>query len=271
MNKLCVYIYTLLIVISSALAYTGQTPTNISIWITNTSISIYNTKLGNQTISINYSNLTEIQQNYSWNVDYQYDFSGQNVTIITYNYSSSGYNCNYSTYFEEIKLRLKESGFNCSGIYDTAENYKAKYFDCFANVTVCNVYRTINEDYKSQRDNYESIKNECYAENTQLKLDYSNLNYTYSSCITDRDNYSSQRILVGFIFTAVGILIGYIILKVLPDRKKTSGAFSYGKHSSTEIEAINPMEYKPKEKPSEAINPYQFTPTPNQPQEERKA
>ena len=263
MNKLYMFLLVFLVGMPLTLAYTGQTPTNISLWITNTSISIYNTKLGNQTISINYSNLTEIQRDYSWNVDYQYDFSGQNVTIITYNCSGSDYNCNYTPYFEEIKVRLRGSEFNCSGVYSDVQNYYLRYFDCFTNLSICHSYKTTNEEYRVQRDSCESIKNAYFTENMQIESDYKYINQSYSSCIIDRDNYSSQRVLFGFGGLALGVLIGYIILKVYPNRKRTSGGFSYSKHSPTEVEVVNTMDFKPKEtKPSEAINPYQFAPKP---------
>lgn len=267
MKKPYLFLLMFLIGIPSVLSYTGQTQTNISVWITNTSISIYNTKLGNQTISINYSNLTEMQRNYSWNVDYQYDFSGQNVTIITYNCSSSDYNCNYTTYFEEIKLRLKSSEFNCSGVYSDAQNYYLRYFDCFTNLSICSSYRITNENYQLQRDSCESIKNAYYIENIQAKSDYNSINQSYSSCIINRDNYSSQRVVWGIGGVVLGILAGLYFLKVIPNRKKTSGGFSYSKHAPTEVETFNPMDFKPKEKSlQEGVNPYSHPPTPHQPE-----
>lgn len=225
MRKLYIKLYIIfcvfIIYISSIQAYSGQINTNISITLTNNSLSVYNAKIGTQTININWSNTTEIKQNYSWGVDYQYDFSGQNVTIITYNTSyNCSYDCNYTIYFEEMKVKLSEAKFNCSDLYKDAENYKIKYFDCFTNLTICSGYKNTNEDYKIQRDKYESDKNTYYAQNIKLESDYSIINKTYSICVNDRDNYSSQRVLFSFIFAVVGITITYIILRVRPEWQK---------------------------------------------------
>lgn len=249
MRKLFFSVLVCLILISSiCYAYTGQVQTNISITLTNTAIKIYNQQLGEQITTINISNITEFNLNYSWMVNHEYDFSGQNVTIINY---TTIQNCSYSADdLEEIKVLIREQTKNLS--YNTDEKtYYQLYYGCFSNLTICQDYKNANEGYRTSYDNCNAVKSTYYDLNLKLANDYTLLNSTYNTCVLDKDNYAGQRWIWAGIVT-IGLLIFYYIrTKVYPDLKKS------GK-MGTRKERFPNLNYAPKiEEVQETINPNQ--------------
>lgn len=222
MKKLYLKLHILFVVfivgISLVSSYSGQVPSNISILITNTSLSVYNEKIGNQIMSLNCSNPEDIQRNYSWNVDYQYDFSGQNVTIINYTIIQNLtclYNCSSKEDIDEVKTLISNQKLNYSG-----EEYLQLYRACFTNLTICDNYRATNQNYKSERDSCVAIKDSYYQQNLKCEMDYNALNSSYSACVIKRDDYSAQRWIFGIVVITICSLFLWWKLNKSPYKSK---------------------------------------------------
>lgn len=245
MVHIILYIILINFVAIISSAYIGQVGTNISVYLTNGSLSIYNSKLGNQTISFNVFNLTEIDRNYSWNVDYQYDFTGQNVTIITYNYSNS--NNITCSYLEDdlAEIKSKFNTINCSSNTDTAEKYRNLYFGCFENITVCNEFRRNSQDYQIKYAECDSNKNNYYQQNLRWEIVYGSLNQSCSAISLERDNYQGQRWIWALLS---GLIIGGLVyfFKVVYPNIHKSGKLATRKDTFTSMSTA-PSIYNMKE------------------------
>ena len=102
---------------------------------------------------------------------------------------------------------------NCSNQFNEGEEYYKLYLGCFTNYTLCNNYRTENQEYKSDYDSCISTQNSYENEKRRSDSENSVLTEEYNSCIIARDNYRGQRILIPFIIAIISIGGTWLYLK----------------------------------------------------------
>jgi hypothetical protein len=229
----------LYIIVCSAMVagYSGYTPANITINMTNnnTQIMIYNDVIGNIVLPINSSNYSTI---YTWNVPFQYNLS-DNVTIISYTINQTS-SCDLSR-IDEINNRINQ-GVNCTNQIQ-GEKYYDLYLDCFTNMTICNEYRKNNDQFKLQLDSCSNERNTLSNSYGQLQAQHTICQSNLTSTCNERDQLANEKWFYALVAALIAFGAGYFIFKGLPNMRKTP-KFGLDKELSPTNDLSHPYQVK---------------------------
>lgn len=249
MNKLLT-IALLVLFMPTAMAYSGQTPTNLTVILNSTAVYAYNNKI-NHTSTWDGSSF---QYQFNWSVDYEYNLSGFNVTVISYNYSQNCPN-NYSDELANIKNMMNT--INCSKYEKRGEEYYSLYLDCFTNLTICSEFRKTAQNYQANYDSCNLDKNNLLVQNQNLLNEVNRINNNQSTCAIERDNFSAQRWIFSLFAALATFVVAFFIFKVYPKEFRGNTKFALNKEMSSSIDVVHPdkIQSKPNPKSTEILNP----------------